>query len=666
MATTVLFAGKLRVQPGVYSDTRIRSTTTKNSAVPDVIAILGLSEGGEPQVPLHFTDPNQCREVLRAGDLLTACNFAWSPSGSEAGANEIIAVRVTPAIKGSVIIDDLAAADAMTIESLDWGAWTNNIRFKVEDGSRAVDTDWSAQIDNVAGIGPADATIAFDTGVGTLPANGIIKIENEYIQYTGKTGTSVAGTLTGCIRGIYRARGGAAAAHADEVAIALLDLPGVVKITVENQLDPGVFETYNNLGEAMTLLYTGAGTAALVTVTVTAGLAVTLAATVTGAASDDFSFDLTLTQYDTMQKVKNAIESLANWTATLKCPGDTPSSDLDKVAALEAKLNSSIPLQLMRIGSSMVSALAGSRYIKATKVAAASTAPANIAYTSFASGADGTDNAAAWTAALTALAPEQDVSIVVPATGELANQVLVMEHVRNRVDLDGLRQVMFTGSDVDDTVQNAIDASTTFASFRASYFYPGVKRSDNAGVVKTYGGWAVAAMAAGLDVGSQGRRSIGNLRLLVGGVEKKLTNSDLDALILAGVSPLRSISGQGTYILKSVTTQISGESFWSQRTNVKIVDFILNDLEADLNATYIQRLITPSLLVGIHNTTGAKLQSYAESGFLFASETQPGFKNIRVRSVASVVFVDFEAAISQPADFILLTASFTPGESAAA
>jgi hypothetical protein len=64
-------------------------------------------------------------------------------------------------------------------------------------------------------------TVVFDSLVGEIPRRGVIKIEDEFIYYSGVTytdATKVAGSLTGCTRGFYDST---AAAHVDDTAISI-------------------------------------------------------------------------------------------------------------------------------------------------------------------------------------------------------------------------------------------------------------------------------------------------------------------------------------------------------------------------------------------------------------------------------------------------------------
>ena len=70
-----------------------------------------------------------------------------------------------------------------------------------------------------------------------------------------------------------------------------------------------------------TVQYTGAGTVAALTSTAT-----TMSATVTGAGADDFSF--AYASYATASELVDAINALANWTATLVSVTNNPASNL--------------------------------------------------------------------------------------------------------------------------------------------------------------------------------------------------------------------------------------------------------------------------------------------------------------------------------------------------
>lgn len=78
-------------------------------------------------------------------------------------------------------------------------------------------------------------------------------------------------------------------------------------------------QAWNLINTGIKLTYLGAGTVAIITVTGT-WPAITIAATVTGAASDNFSFDTSNALYDTLAELKAAIEATnggGKWTCRL-------------------------------------------------------------------------------------------------------------------------------------------------------------------------------------------------------------------------------------------------------------------------------------------------------------------------------------------------------------
>lgn len=127
----VNFAGKRIIHPGAYARIDASALDVLGTLSARRIVFLGTSEGGEPNKIHWFTNLSDARAVLRSGDLLTAGELAWNPSGDGVGAGEIGFLRVQPATQASLTKDN------MTFISKDYGAHTNRIQVKLEDGSTA-------------------------------------------------------------------------------------------------------------------------------------------------------------------------------------------------------------------------------------------------------------------------------------------------------------------------------------------------------------------------------------------------------------------------------------------------------------------------------------------------------------------------------------------------
>lgn len=122
MSTRVYFNGTSIAIPGAYSviDTSGMFTKYDGNEVK-VLAILGESEGGEPNALNFIDDPTVGRKLLKGGELLKACEKAWNPvskskpSVALGGASRICAIRTNQATKSVLDTPNLK------FQSKDWG-----------------------------------------------------------------------------------------------------------------------------------------------------------------------------------------------------------------------------------------------------------------------------------------------------------------------------------------------------------------------------------------------------------------------------------------------------------------------------------------------------------------------------------------------------------------
>ncbi len=135
----VFFGGRFLVAPTVASRVDDTALVNPNPAGGFGLALIGQAEGGEPGVALKFSDPARARQALRAGKLLDALERAMHPSNDSdfPGAGTVTAIRVNPATKATLTLKDSTNADAIILNSSDWGRWTNQIKVKIEDGTQA-------------------------------------------------------------------------------------------------------------------------------------------------------------------------------------------------------------------------------------------------------------------------------------------------------------------------------------------------------------------------------------------------------------------------------------------------------------------------------------------------------------------------------------------------
>ena len=130
----LFFNGRLYSSPGVMTAIDDSALANKNIVAGNTLVLLGSSLGGEPDKALDFSSPTEAKDVLRGGELLTAVQFAFNPSAQTGGPSKVVAVRVNPATQ-SILSVEASAAEMISLKSTDYGAYTNQIKIKIESGT---------------------------------------------------------------------------------------------------------------------------------------------------------------------------------------------------------------------------------------------------------------------------------------------------------------------------------------------------------------------------------------------------------------------------------------------------------------------------------------------------------------------------------------------------
>jgi len=132
----IYFNGKRYLRPQAISRIDDTGMYGRGLSGGNTIAIIGEATGGDPKKVLWFTDPSYAKSIFRSGNLLTAIQRAYDPS-TEGGAYLMAAIRVNPALQSSLNLKDTSGHNLITLTSVDYGAWNNQIKARVETGSKA-------------------------------------------------------------------------------------------------------------------------------------------------------------------------------------------------------------------------------------------------------------------------------------------------------------------------------------------------------------------------------------------------------------------------------------------------------------------------------------------------------------------------------------------------
>lgn len=187
----VFFGGRLLISPTVASVVDDTGLANKNLTVGNIVALIGQSDGGKPNTALRFGSPSDAEDVLRSGELLDAVKKAFDPSSQTGGPSVVVAVRVNPATQASLTLKDGSSNDVITLQSTDFGLYTNQIKVKVEAASTR-GKKLTSQIGNDYFTADNVYRDAFSVQYTGAAATSVMTISNSTLTLQAPTGTTVA------------------------------------------------------------------------------------------------------------------------------------------------------------------------------------------------------------------------------------------------------------------------------------------------------------------------------------------------------------------------------------------------------------------------------------------------------------------------------------------
>ena len=132
---SLFFNGRKWTTPVVMSKIDESDMFNVNGDVGNVLAVIGTSTGGVPNKAVYFGSAADAQSTLRSGPLLDGIIRAFDPSAQTVGPATVVALRINPAVQGSLALKDSLGADVIDIVSTDYGRYTNGIKIKIETGS---------------------------------------------------------------------------------------------------------------------------------------------------------------------------------------------------------------------------------------------------------------------------------------------------------------------------------------------------------------------------------------------------------------------------------------------------------------------------------------------------------------------------------------------------
>lgn len=432
-------------------------------------------------------------------------------------------------------------------------------------------------------------------------------------------------------------------------------LAGTKRLMVR-RWDKNLTEVYDNLGASFYIKYNGDEAFAEATITAVDGKATNLEVKV-GATEATSVVDLSVPltgEIATITDLINHLSSIPEYTVYMA--GGTLSSDVP-VSALVAKKASIKAETLLTVDPaldliSQVTNLSDIIYVeKDPEVAALS----NFIDTPLAGGQKGT-SPNSWSTAINSLRTVyHDILVILSDKANIHAEAT--RHVQ-QMELRNQKQVLFTGGGIGETPAQAKQRAQILNSSRVVLGYPDIYLPGTTEGVRPayFTGAILAGRVAGLSATEPITFDLFNVLSL--GREMVAGDPDIDELIEAGVATLELTRNNTIRLAQGVTTYTGQDNVLYKEISVRRgADAVSEHVRSGLEQLFVG---TKGLSMTPSSVTTATIDLLNERGEQGTQDIL-GFRNIQVSFENTAVRVDYEVAMVEPINFVLVTSHFVPG-----
>jgi hypothetical protein len=303
---------------------------------------------------------------------------------------------------------------------------------------------------------------------------------------------------------------------------------------------------------------------------------------------------------------------------------------------------------------------AGSSLVSATKLS--NTIVANAAYANLTGGTEGAATTTEWTAALSAIQQEW-VDIIVPVTEDGSILAAYVAHAKDCAERLGKERMIFCGVSPSSgsNWDNVITSAVGIRSSRAALFTPGLQRVATSGVT-SYSASYMAACAAGMAAGMGVKEPLTSKSVKAVGLTAYFDEDAQAALLKAGVSVVARdvLNGSGFSIVQGVTTHVADANPVYKEISVRRTADAINVRLRKRLKKFVGKPGDASAQTSMLNGAISELGQIERDGWITADPADPvanpAFKNVRLFKQGDAYYVEYEASVVQPINYILITA----------
>jgi hypothetical protein len=691
----IFFNGKFVVQPSTNVFVDNSRLANLNPGAANVLALIGPSTAGAPQQPIAISDPATARSVLRSGDLLDAVLLAFAPSTQTGGATTLFAVRVNSAVQSRVKVYDITnpvkASQTFTVAGAPAGG--NTITATIAGVAviytlSGPDTTTTAAAGLAALINASTNAVISDalSGVSATSTGAVVTV---LAKSAGVDSNSIT-TVAGASGGVTLTAGGATLAGGTGNTLATLtskdyglytnqlnyqfaagSVSGVkstLSLTTTGNVIGGSLVQDNIARGLFTIQYTGAGSASTLTVNDSS-----LTTSCTGAPADNLN--IAFATYGSIQQVFDFINATGKYSVTALVASSAalvslgqfdPKSAVDvktSGVALTGNLQAVIDFLNNSNNNIFCTAVRQNNPLAGTPAFAA-------ASIYFVGGSDGTtSNSTDWPNAINSL-QTSDVDVVVPVTADAVVHASVLQHVTFMSGTGRKPRVAVVGGALGEynagasvPTQTITNRAVSLNSSRVLLAAPGVKTFDLFGNAVTRAPYFTAAMVGGMLAAVPGGTPLTHKYLSgITGLEVNFSPSDLDALLLGGVSPIQFVTNKGPRIVQSKTTWLGAPNFaLNEISTQRAIDIVVRRVQDTLDDQLVGQKLAPETLAQAASITETILKQAIIDGFIVGDKNSPAYASISASAAGGdVIRVQFQISPAIPANYVNVTVSTVP------
>ena len=411
----------------------------------------------------------------------------------------------------------------------------------------------------------------------------------------------------------------------------------------------GSEEEVSEIGkDSVSILYTGTGSSADCSISAT-GL--TLSSDI-----EDESLSVTWEECETLEELVSRINDTGNYAATLiDTTSGALSEELDHVTSVSVYGTAATFTSNLQ---ALIDALEGISYIGDVELVSTSRVmpDTDTGYVYFAGGEAGTSTVSDWADAIDEL-EKYDIQIIATPSTDADIRELILDHCEEMSTVNKKKERTCwlgapTGTSIDNAITMAKSLNSEFCSFVAT---DANANNPISGTAEDISPGLLACKCAGIEAAIGISMPLTNKEINVNSFGARYTQSEMNKMIQAGLTPFGENEEGDLVCIRSMTTYQGSSLILNERSMIRSVLY----MDRDLRQAFFSRIGTndePSEST-ILQVLANKAKEWYASNLITKSDSGELVRNAKVTFDGDKAYLTFDRYIRAPNNFVFITAT---------